>query len=91
MPKPLRSQEDPVGLRDLQGYHKIRLDTDNLAAEFILEELHLHQDRGGGSGRENPANSPHWATPTEVRQLESLGVPRLLLPVQQVQEAANPT
>jgi len=66
MPSPLRSEEFPMGLPGLQGHDKERVAASNAAAEFILGELRLHQSRGGASGRENPANSLHWHTPTEV-------------------------
>jgi len=66
MPSPLRSVEHPMGLPDLQGHNKERVAASNAAAEFILGELRLHQSRGGCSGRENPAKSLHWYTPTEV-------------------------
>ena len=66
LPPPLRSDEHPMGLPGLQGSDKERVTTDNAAAEFVLAELKMHQDRGGGSGRENPANSLHWSTPTEL-------------------------
>ena len=66
MPSPLRSEEYPMGLPGLQGHDKERVAASNAAAEFILGELRLHQSKGGASGRENPANSLHWHTPTEV-------------------------
>ena len=66
MPSPLRSVEFPMGVPELQGHDKERVAASNAAAEFILGELRLHQSRGGCSGRENPANSLHWYTPTEV-------------------------
>jgi len=66
MPPPLRSEEFPMGLPGLQGHDKERVTASNAAAEFILGELRLHQSRGGTSGRENPANSLHWHTPTEA-------------------------
>ncbi len=66
MPSPLRSVEFPMGVPELQGHNKERVAASNSAAEFILGELRLHQSRGGTSGRENPANSLHWYTPTEV-------------------------
>ena len=55
-----------MGVPELQGYNKERVAASNAAAEFILGELRLHQSRGGTSGRENPANSLHWYTLTEV-------------------------
>ena len=55
-----------MGLPGLHGYDRERVSADNDAAEFILGELMLHQSPGGTSGRENPANSLHWFTLTEV-------------------------
>ena len=72
LPPPLRSKEHPMGLPGLQGSDKERVTTDNDACEFVLSELKLHQARSGGSGRENPLNSLHWSTPTEV-DMESSG------------------
>ena len=66
LPPPLRSDEHPMGLPGLQGSDKERVTADNAAAEFVLAEIDLHQRRGGGSGRENPASSLHWSIPTEV-------------------------
>ena len=66
MPLPLRSKEFPMGVPELQGHDKERVAASNAASEFILGELRLHQSRGGCSGRESPANSLHWYTPTEV-------------------------
>ena len=69
MPLPLRSEEFPMGMPELQGYDKERVAAINDAAEFILGGLRLLQTRGGASGRENPANSIHWHTPTEVQTM----------------------
>ena len=54
-----------MGLPSLEGPNKDKVVRDNLAAEFVLAELKLHQAAGGASGRENPWNSLHWFTPTE--------------------------
>lgn len=69
LPTPLRSEEFPMGLPDLQGHDKQSVTASNDASEFILGELRLLQTRGGASGRENPANSIHWYTPTEVQMM----------------------
>ena len=69
LPSPLRSEEFPMGSPDLQGYDKDRVTASNDAAEFILGELRLLQNRGGASGRENPANSIHWYTPTDMQMM----------------------
>ena len=55
-----------MGLPGLQGKDKERVDIDNDAAEFILGELASAQSRGVASIRENPHNSLHWFTPSEV-------------------------
>ena len=57
LPAPLRSEEFPMGLPDLQGHDKERISASNDAAEFVLGELRLLQTRGGASGRENPSNN----------------------------------
>jgi hypothetical protein len=62
-----------MGLPGLKGHDKKRVDRDNDAAEFILGELQLLQQRGAGSARENPDRSIRWATPTEVRMFNSGG------------------
>ena len=67
LPKPLRSEEYPMGLPGLVGYDKERVQRDNDAAEFVLSELQHAHNKGVGSVRENPHNSLHWCTPTEVR------------------------
>ena len=51
MLSPLRSQEYPMGMPELQGHDKKRVAADNTAAEFVLGELRLHQSKGGGSGK----------------------------------------
>ena len=70
LPGPLRSEEHPMGLPELQGSDKERVSADNDASEFVLAELKLHQERGGGSGSENPKNSLHWHTPSEVARFQ---------------------
>ena len=51
-PAPLRSEQYPDGLPTLQGRDLQRVHTDNQACEFILEEIRLLAERGGGpSGR----------------------------------------
>ena len=69
LPAPLRSEEFPMGLPDLQGHDRERVTASNDTAEFVLGELRLLQTRGGASGRDNPSNSIHWYTPTEVQMM----------------------
>ena len=37
-----------------------RVSKDNLACDFILDQMQTVVDRGGGALRENPARSLHW-------------------------------
>ena len=46
-PKPLRSNDYPLGLPTLQGEQKDRVETDNAACAFILDEIQALRDRGG--------------------------------------------
>ena len=66
VPQPRRSAEFPMGPPSIKGHDKQRFLRDNDAAEFVLEEIQRLDAAGGGSVRENPANSYHWDTPTEV-------------------------
>ena len=65
-PRPLRSEQHPLGLPELTGSQQRRVEQDNMAASFVLSEIDQLVDRGGGSVRENPYNSLHWWTPDEV-------------------------
>ena len=58
--------EGNVDWPSLVGHDKERVAADNAAAEYVLGELRLAQRRGCCSVRENPFNSLHWCTPTEV-------------------------
>ena len=62
-PKPLRSPRFPEGLPELTGRDKERVERDNVACTFVLEQIQLHTDRGGASVRENPWNSLHCSQP----------------------------
>ena len=70
-PKPLRSENHPLGLPELTGSQRTRVEQDNAAASFVLSEINQLVDRGGGSVRENPYNSLHWWTPDEVAMWDS--------------------
>ena len=70
-PRPLRSEQHPLGLPELTGSQQTRVEQDNAAASFVLSEIDQLVDRGGGSVRENPYNSLHWWTPDEVAMWES--------------------
>jgi len=61
-----RSEKFPRCWPELQGQDKRRVAASNTAAEFILGESRLHQPREGTSEGENPTNSLHGHTPTEV-------------------------
>ena len=67
----LRSEQYPDGLPTLQGRDLQRVHTDNQACEFILEEIRLLAERGGGSVRENPRRSLHWWGPTKRSMMDS--------------------
>ena len=70
-PAPLRSEQHPDGLPTLQGRDLQRVCADNQACEFILEEIRLLAERGGGSVRENPWRSLHWWGPTERSMMDA--------------------
>ena len=70
-PKPLRSNDYPLGLPNLQGEQRNRVDTDNAACAFILDEIQALRDRGGIAIRENPLRSLHWELPQEHAMMAS--------------------
>ena len=70
-PAPLRSEQYPDGLPTLQGRDLQRVHTDNQACEFILEEIRLLAERGGGSVREKPWRSLHWWGSTEQSMMDA--------------------
>ena len=70
-PKPLRSNDYPLGLPSLQGEQRDRVDTDNAACAFILDEIQALRDRGGIAIRENPLRSLHWELPQEHAMMAS--------------------
>ena len=70
-PKPLRTESYPEGLPNLSPSQAQRVETDNLACAFVLEEIDKHQQRGGISIRENPFNSLHWHLPKEIAMMKS--------------------
>ena len=70
-PAPLRSEQHPDGLPTLQGRDLQRVRADNQACEFILEEIRLLAERGGGSVRENPWRSLHWWESTERSMMDA--------------------
>ena len=55
---PQRSTSE--GLPNLPIKEQVRVSRDNLACDFILDELQALQDRGGSSMRENPDRSLNW-------------------------------
>ena len=75
-PRPLRSEKHPLGLPELTGSQRNRVERDNAAASFVLSEIDQLVDRGGGSVRENPYNSLHWWTPDEVAMWGQLSLVR---------------
>ena len=53
-PQPLRSVEFPEGLPNLKPSDQTRVQVDNMACKFLLEQIQGLADRGGASVRENP-------------------------------------
>lgn len=70
-PRPLRSVEFPEGLPQLSSSEQARVDTDNAATSFILGQIQMLAERGGGSIRENPWRSLHWHLPQEKAMMDS--------------------
>ena len=70
-PKPLRSVDYPEGLPGLSEADSRRVTSDNLACQFLLDEIQSLADRGGASVRENPWRSLHWHLPQEKAMLSS--------------------
>ena len=70
-PKPLRSNEHPEGLPGLNPRDEARVERDNKAAGFVLEEIQAMVQRGGATIRENPGRSLHWELPEERRLMDS--------------------
>lgn len=70
-PKPLRTETFPEGLPHLPESQARRVDVDNRACSFVLEEIENIQKRGGISIRENPFNSLHWFLAKEVEMMAS--------------------
>ena len=68
-PQPLRSVEFPEGLPDLRHSDQVRVQTDNVACKFLLDQIQILADRGGASVRENPWRSLHWYLPQEQAML----------------------
>jgi hypothetical protein len=66
IPLPLRSEEFPMGVPELQGHDRVGVAASKTASELIPGELRLHQSKGGCSGRQNPASNLRWYTPTEI-------------------------
>ena len=53
-PKPLRSEHYPLGLPDLEPKDAARVEQDNQACSFVLDEIQSLAERGGSSVREKP-------------------------------------
>ena len=70
-PKPLHTETFPEGLPHLPESQARRVDVDNRACSFVLEEIENIQKRGGISIRENPFNSLHWFLAKEVEMMAS--------------------
>lgn len=70
-PQPLRSVEFPEGLPDLNAADWARVQTDNAACKFVLDQIQALAERGGTSVRENPWRSLHWHLPQEQEMMAS--------------------
>lgn len=70
-PRPLRTESQPEGLADLKPDEQRRVDVDNAACAFVLDEIEQLESRGGISIRENPLRSLHWHLPREKAMMES--------------------
>ena len=70
-PRPLRSEEFPEGLPGLSPSQQSRVDTDNKATAFLLDQIQQLALRGGGSVRENPWRSLHWFLSQEQAMMAS--------------------
>ena len=70
-PGPLRSDEHPEGLPGLHGTSLRRVQTDNKACAWVLQQLQQAAVEGRGALRENPLRSLHWALPQEAEMLKS--------------------
>ena len=70
-PKPLRSVDFPEGLPDLPHKDALRVRRDNVAADFVLDEIHSLAQRGGATIRENPGRSLHWELPREKELMDT--------------------
>lgn len=68
-PRPLRSTEFPEGLPDLTAAEEARVQTDNSACSFVLDEIQALAL--GASVRENPWRSLHWYLDQEKRMMQS--------------------
>ena len=55
LPKPLRSEQHPMGVPGLGIEDQRRVSKDNVDCDFILDQMQTVVDRGGGALRENRA------------------------------------
>ena len=70
-PPPLRSTEHPEGLPDLSPSQRQRVEKDNAACGWVLDQQQQAAQEGRGALRENPLRSLHWVLPKEVAMWES--------------------
>ena len=70
-PQPLRSVEFPEELPDLNSADWARVQTDNAACKFVLDQIQALAERGGTSVRENPWRSLHRHLPQEQEMMAS--------------------
>ena len=70
-PKPLRSNDHPEGIPGLNQRDAARVERNDKAADFVLEEIQAMVQRGGATIRENPGRSLHWELPKETELMDS--------------------
>ena len=70
VPKPLRSDDEPLGFSWLSGVDKIRVDSANVTFLHTCELIELAYSFNIVSSLENPANSIFWLIPCVVSMIE---------------------
>ena len=70
-PSPLRTEEEPLGRWDLDPVDAARVEWDNTACDFLMDEVVQCHDRGGGTLQENPGRSLHWFLPRQIEMIQS--------------------
>ena len=73
VPKPLRSDSEPLGLSSLQGVDKLRVEAANTVYYNTCALIRYAYELGIASSLENPANSIFWIIPFVAKMIEDLG------------------